>query len=435
MKTTFSEKIIMSDSNNKFSRNVRYVVAAVVVAGVASGIWWITHKQSAAVGGWQGKNGMATAVGVAPVLRQDAPMQIGALGTVNSTYTVTVHSRVDGQLDKVHFNEGELVKQGQLLAELDPRPYQATLTQAEGQLLRDQALLKNAQLDLQRYRQLLAQNSIAKQQVDTQEALEQQYQGTVKNDQGIVDNAKLQLSYSRITAPVSGRVGLRQVDPGNIVHASGVVVITQIDPINVVFSVPETSLTNVLTASRDAKGQLKVEVWDRDNQHKVADGMLLAIDNQLNTATGTVNLKAKFSNEKQTLFPNQFVNVHLQLGVRANVIVVPTAAIQLGKGGSYVYTVNEDSSVSISKIVLGPVSGDNTVVESGLQPGQRVVIDGLDKLRDGAKVKLVDRNAKADATGGDTPRGHKGQKGDGKGAVSASAPSSASAGRPASASN
>ena len=419
----------MSDSNNKFSRGIRYAVTTVVLVGVASGIWWVTHKQSAAAGGWQGKNGMAAAVGVATVVKQDAPLQIAALGTVNSTYTVTVHSRVDGQLDKVHFTEGELVKQGQLLAELDPRPFLASLTQAEGQLLRDQALLKNAQLDLQRYKQLLAQNSIAKQQVDTQEALEQQYQGTVKNDQGVVDNAKLQLSYSRITAPVSGRVGLRQVDPGNIVHASdatGVVVITQTDPINVLFSVPETSLTNVLTASQEAKGQLKVEVWDRDNQHKIADGMLLAIDNQLNTATGTVSLKAKFSNDKQRLFPNQFVNVHLQLGARANAIIVPTAAIQLGKVGSYVYTVNEDTSVSITKIVPGPVSGDNTVVESGLQPGQKVVIDGLDKLRDGAKVKVIDRNAKPDTAGGEGGRGARAHKGDGGGHAPASASASAS---------
>ena len=431
MKTTFSEKIIMSDSNNKFSRGVRYAITTVVVVGVASGIWWITHKQPAA-SGWQGKNGMTVAVGVAPVVRQDAPLQMAALGTVNSTYTVTVHSRVDGQLDKVYFTEGQLVKEGQLLAQLDPRPYQAALTQAEGQLLRDQALLKNAQLDLQRYRQLLTQNSIAKQQVDTQEALEQQYQGTVKNDQGLVDNAKLQLTYSRITAPVTGRVGLRQVDPGNIVHASdanGVVVITQIDPINVLFSVPETSLTNVLSASQDAKGQLKVEVWDRDNLHKIADGMLLAMDNQLNTATGTVNLKAKFSNEKESLFPNQFVNVHLQLGARINVVTVPTAAIQLGKVGSYVYTVNEDSTVSISKIVPGPVSGDNTVVENGLQSGQKVVIDGLDKLRDGAKIKVVDRSAKVDATAGsDTTHGHHSHhKDDASGAASASASASHSA--------
>ena len=426
----------MSDSNNKFSRGMRYAVTAVVVAGVVSGIWWITHKQPAAANGWQGKGGMPVAVGVAPVIRQDAPLQMGALGTVNSTYTVTVHSRVDGQLEKVHFTEGQLVKEGQLLAELDPRPYQAALTQAEGQLLRDQALLKNAQLDLQRYRQLLAQNSIAKQQVDTQEALELQYQGTVKNDQGIVDNAKLQLSYSRITAPVSGRVGLRQVDPGNIVHASdanGVVVITQVDPINVLFSVPETSLTTVLNASQDAKGQLKVEVWDRDNLHKIADGMLLAIDNQLNTATGTVNLKAKFANDKQVLFPNQFVNVHLQLGARANVVTVPTAAIQLGKVGSYVYTVNEDATVSISKIVPGPVSGDNTIVENGLQAGQKVVIDGLDKLRDGAKIKLVDRNVKPDAAGGSdaTHGNHSRHKGDASGASSASAPAVHSASVPA----
>ena len=338
---------------------------------------------------------MPVAVAVALVQKQDVAVELTALGTVTSTSTVTVRSRVDGQLDKVHFTEGQLVKQGQLLAELDPRPYQAALTQMQGQLLRDQALLKNAELDLVRYQQLQKQDSIATQQVDTQKALVQQYEGTVKLDQGLVDNAQLQLSYSRITAPFSGRAGLRQVDPGNIVHASdsnGLVVITQIQPINVVFAVPETSLGQVLQASK-ATDQLKVAAWDRGNSNRLAEGTLMAIDNQLNASTGTVNLKARFANEQQQLFPNQFVNVHLQLGTQAAAVTVPTAAVQLGKVGSYVYAVNADQVVSLTKVTTGAVSGASTIITEGLQPGQRVVVDGLDKLRDGAKVEVIDRTA------------------------------------------
>ncbi|OQS44536.1 MdtA/MuxA family multidrug efflux RND transporter periplasmic adaptor subunit [Chromobacterium haemolyticum] len=365
----------------------------VVALALGGGWWWRQHAAADAAG--QRRAAPPAAVGVTAAQRQNVPLQISALGTVNSTYTVTVRSRVDGQLDKLHFEEGQPVKQGQLLAELDPRPFQAALAQTEGQLLRDQALLQNAQLDLNRYRQLLEQNSIAKQQVDTQQALVRQYQGTVKLDQGAVDNARLQLSYSRVTAPVSGRAGLRQVDPGNIVHASdanGLVVITQTQPINVLFSVPEVSLGPVLRASR-AKPGLAVEAWDRDNRNKLADGKLLAIDNQLNTSTGTVNLKARFANADEALFPNQFVNVRLSLGEQENAVTVPAGAVQLGKAGSYVYTVNADSSVSLSQVSAGARVGDIVVIEQGLKPGQRVVVDGLDKLRDGAKVTVVDRAA------------------------------------------
>ncbi|MFC4490363.1 MdtA/MuxA family multidrug efflux RND transporter periplasmic adaptor subunit [Chromobacterium aquaticum] len=388
----------------------------VVLLALGAGWWWRQH--SAADAAAQKRGAPPTAVGVAAARLQNVPLQLSALGTVSSTYTVTVRSRVDGQLDKLHFEEGQQVKQGQLLAELDPRPFQAALTQAEGQLLRDQALLQNAQLDLARYQQLLQQNSIAKQQVDTQQALVRQYQGTVKLDQGAVDNAKLQLSYSRVSAPVSGRVGLRQVDPGNIVHASdtnGVVVITQTQPINVLFSVPEVSLGSVLQASRANPG-LTVEAWDRDNRNKLADGKLLAIDNQLNTSTGTVNLKARFGNAGETLFPNQFVNVRLSLGERENAVTVPASAVQLGKVGSYVYTVNADSSVSLAKVSAGARVGDIIVIEQGLKPGQRVVVDGLDKLRDGAKVAVVDRaaqNSQAAAGAGNSGR----HKRDGSGAA------------------
>ncbi|MEJ8676105.1 MdtA/MuxA family multidrug efflux RND transporter periplasmic adaptor subunit [Chromobacterium amazonense] len=416
----------MSSPTPVKSRRLPLIIAVIAVLG--GGWWWHQHSQNAMEAAARNKGAAPVAVGVAEVRTMDAPLRLNALGTVNSTYTVTVRSRVDGQLDKVHFSEGQMVKQGQLLAELDSRPYQATLTQAEGQLQRDQALLANARIDLARYQQLSGQNSISKQQVDTQQALVHQYEGTVKVDQGAVAAARLNVDYARITAPVSGRVGLRQVDPGNIVHASdanGLVTITQTQPINVVFAIPEANLASVLQAARDNK-TLKVEAWDRDNKHKLADGTLLALDNQLNTGTGTINIKAKFANEQQALFPNQFVNVNLELGVRKDAIVVPTVAVQLGKVGNYVYTVGDDSTVSLSKVKTGPASGDNTIIEDGLKPGQRVVIDGVDKLRDGAQVKVVDRAAQAREAASAAANAGKGNKKHGAGPQG---------GRPASAAN
>ncbi|MCD5330086.1 MdtA/MuxA family multidrug efflux RND transporter periplasmic adaptor subunit [Chromobacterium piscinae] len=400
------------------AQSKRLPLILILLAALGGGWWWHQHNQSAKEAAARNKGAAPTAVGVADVRTMDAPLQLNALGTVTSTNTVTVRSRVDGQLDKIHFTEGQQVKQGQLLAELDARPYQAALTQAEGQLLRDQALLENARLDLARYKQLASQNSIAKQQVDTQQALVHQYEGTVKVDQGSVAAARINVDYTRVVAPISGRVGLRQVDSGNIVHASdanGLVTITQTQPINAVFAVPETSLASVLQAARDNKA-LKVEAWDRDNRHKLADGKLLALDNQLNTSTGTINIKASFANDQQQLFPNQFVNINLQLGVRKDAVVVPTVAVQLGKVGSYVYTVGGDSTVSIAKVKTGPVSGTDTIIEDGLKPGQRVVIDGVDKLRNGAQVKVIDRAAQAREAASAAVGEAKGQKKHGAGA-------------------
>lgn len=382
----------MTDSKSMPRFLVRFL-QLFFIAVIIAGLWWLLKTYPDKTPGQSRKGGPpAVAVAVSTVQKQDVSVQLSALGTVTAASTVTVRSRVDGQLDKVYFSEGQEILENQLLAELDPRPYQATLTQAQGQLLRDQALLKNAELDLVRYRQLLAQDSIASQQVDTQKALIQQYQGIVKLDQGLVDNAQLQLSYSRITAPTSGRVGLRQVDPGNIVHASdssGLVVITQTQPINLVFAIPESSLDQVLEA-KATQSQLQVEAWNRDRSKKLADGTLLAIDNQLNTGTGTVNMKARFTNEPQVLFPNQFVNVILQLGKQTGAITVPTAAVQLGKEGKYVYAVNGDQTVSLTKVSTGIISGFDTVITGGLQPGQQVVVDGLDKLRDGGKIEVID---------------------------------------------
>ncbi|AOZ49280.1 MdtA/MuxA family multidrug efflux RND transporter periplasmic adaptor subunit [Chromobacterium vaccinii] len=400
------------------AQSKRLPLILILLAALGGGWWWHQHNQSVKEAAARNKGAAPMAVGVADVRTMDAPLQLNALGTVSSTNTVTVRSRVDGQLDKIHFTEGQQVKQGQLLAELDARPYQAALTQAEGQLLRDQALLENARLDLARYKQLAGQNSISKQQVDTQQALVRQYEGTVKVDQGSVAAARINVDYTRVVAPISGRVGLRQVDPGNIVHASdanGLVTITQTQPINAVFAVPETSLASVLQAARADKA-LKVEAWDRDNRHKLADGKLLALDNQLNTSTGTINIKASFANEQQQLFPNQFVNINLQLGVRKDAVVVPTVAVQLGKVGSYVYTVGGDSTVSIAKVRTGPASGSDTIIENGLKPGQRVVIDGVDKLRNGAQVKVIDRAAQAREAASAASGEAKGQKKHGAGA-------------------
>lgn len=378
----------------KSRRLLIIAIAILATLLVIWGIYWVVAKNRGAP-----QRGGAVAVGVSTVTQGDAPLQLNALGTVNSTYTAVVRSRVDGQLMKIHFTEGQLVKEGQLLAELDARPYKAALLQAEGQLMRDSALLQNAKIDLQRYQQLLAQNSIAKQQVDTQAALVKQYQGTVRLDQGAVDNAKLQLAYSRITAPISGRVGLRQVDLGNIVHATdanGIVTITQEQPINIVFAVPEIDLSQVLKA-RATNPNLTVEAWDRDNRNKLSEGAILAIDNQLSTDTGTISLKSKFANKNHELFPNQFVNVRLHLGSQANAITIPTVAVQLGKLGHYVYRVNADQTVSLTKVKIGATSGENTIIEEGLEPGQIVVIDGLDKLRDRSKIRIVDRSAEAAA--------------------------------------
>lgn len=319
----------------------------------------------------------------------DIDVMINALGTVTARNTATVKPRVDGQLVRVSFREGQFVKAGDLLAEIDPRPFQMQLDQMNGQLIRDQALLANAKLDQVRYRGLLAKDSIAKQQVDTQDALVRQYDGVVKADKASVDNARLQLSFARVTAPISGRVGLRLIDNGNMVRsadAGGLVVITQTQPINIIFSIPSDSLPPVLSKMKGDK-RLVVEAWDRDNKNRLALGTLMTIDNQIDITTGTVKLKAEFTNADNTLFSNQFVNIRLRIDTLHGVTLVPTSAPQRGTQGNFVYVADENKTVSIRLVTLGPVSNGMVAIEKGLAPGEGVVIDGVDKLRSGAKIE------------------------------------------------
>ena len=333
------------------------------------------------------------AVAVVVARQGDFPVYLSGLGTVTALRTVTVRSRVDGELVRVAFKEGSVVQEGDLLAEIDPRAFQVKLMQAEGQLFRDQALLKNAQADLARYKTLLEQDSIAAQQTVTQESLVKQHSGTVAIDRGLLADAKLQLSYARITAPITGRLGLSLVDQGNMVKASdanGLAVITQIQPIGVVFTLPEDDLQAVMKQFRSGKG-LTIEAYDRSGKIKLAEGQLLAVDNQIDTSTGTIKLKGQFANEDDALFANQFVNIRMLMDTLRSVTIIPTAAIQRGIIGTFVYVVKADQTVSVRPLTLGPTEGEKVAVLDGLQPDERVVVDGADKLREGMKVKLITR--------------------------------------------
>lgn len=393
------------------------IVAWVVVLGlIGGGGWWFASRpapeQQTRSGRFGGERPPMPVV-TATVEKGDLPIRLNGLGTVTSLATVTVRPQVSGQLTKVAFTEGQMVKEGDFLAEVDPRPFQLAVEQAQAQLTRDQALLKNAQLDLERYRMLVKQDSIAKQQRDTQESLVQQYEGTVKADQVAVDNAKLNLSYSRITAPVTGRVGLRQVDPGNYVTAgatTGIVVITQIQPISVLFTLPEDNVPAIMKRLQ-AGATLPVTAFDRTRARTLSTGTLTTVDNQIDVTTGTVKLRARFDNADQSLFPNQFVNVQLLVDTLSGVPLVPVAAVQRGAPGTFVYIVNrQDSTVSVRPITLGPSDGVKTVVENGLNPGDVVVTEGADKLREGAKVMLPPENGAPPAGQSNTAPSSEAQK-------------------------
>lgn len=379
------------------------IIVIVALAMIGALVWYVGSRPDPAKNqgarnaadrsGRADRSAGAIPVVVAPVRQGTFDVYLFALGTVTPLNTVLVRSRVDGQIMRVAFEEGQMVGAGDLLAEIDPRPFEVQLTLATGQLARNQALLENARIDLGRYRTLLAQDSISRQQVDTQESLLRQYEAAVQSDQGGIANARLQLTHARIVAPISGRVGLRQADPGNIVRATdatGIVVITQLQPIGIVFPIPEDALPRVMKRLR-AGDRIPVEAFDRAQKEKLGSGRLLTVDNQIDTATGTVKLKAEFPNADNALFANQFVNVRMPLETRQNATLLPTAAVQRGAAGTFVYVVKDDLTVVVTPVKLGPVQGETSTVDSGVAAGAKVVIDGADRLRDGTKVELVAR--------------------------------------------
>jgi membrane fusion protein, multidrug efflux system len=365
----------------------RYILLglAVLVAALA---WWLFRPASERPG--RRNIETSTVVRLGAVTRGDMPVTLEALGTVTALSTVTVKTQISGKLVEVGFTEGQSVKKGDFLAQIDPRPYQAALDQAQGQLARDEALLAAAKIDLARYEKLMTQDSIARQQVDTQRALVLQDEAIVRSDKANVENATLNLNYCRIVSPSEGRVGLRLVDPGNYLLAgdpNGIVMITQMQPISVIFTLPQDAIPQFIRKLR-AGETLPVLAFNRNSTTELAAGTLTTIDNQIDVTTGTVRLRATFANKDETLFPNQFVNIKLVIDTLRDATIVPSAAIQIGAPGPFVYIAGPDSTVSVRPIKVGPGSGERVAVLEGLAPGDHVVVDGVDRLRDGAKIRV-----------------------------------------------
>jgi membrane fusion protein, multidrug efflux system len=401
------------------SRRWLWLVVLLALGAVAYYYYWPKSgagQETAAPTGGKGKGrgkGFANpnVIG-ARAQKGNIGVYISGLGAVTPIYTVTVKSRVDGQLMNVMFKEGQLVHQGDLLVEIDPRPYQVALDQAEGQLARDEALLKNSRVDLERYKILLSQQAIPQQQLATQEALVGQYEGTIKTDEANVESAKLNLVYAHITAPITGLIGLRLVDPGNIVHATdtnGLLVITQLDPISVIFTTAEDQLPPVLEKLH-AGQKLVVEAWDREVKNKLAVGYLQTIDNEIDPTTGTLRLRAVFDNKDGKLFPSQFVNARMLVEEKRGITVLPNAAIQRNSLGTYVWLVKPDRTVTLRAVTTGTTEGDQTQVTSGVEPGDVVVMVGVDKLQDGNRVNVqiageTPQNGDGDSNGGGNSKG------------------------------
>ncbi|MCX3078600.1 MdtA/MuxA family multidrug efflux RND transporter periplasmic adaptor subunit [Klebsiella michiganensis] len=389
--------------------------AVLVVAIVAGAAYWFWQGREAANsgaptatgarqqgpgGGRPGRFGAALApVQAATATSEAVPRYLSGLGTVTAANTVTVRSRVDGQLLAIHFTEGQQVKAGDLLAEIDPSQFKVALAQAEGQLAKDRATLANARRDLARYQQLVKTNLVSRQDLDTQQSLVSETQGTIKADEAAVASAQLQLNWSRITAPIDGRVGLKQVDIGNQIASgdtTGIVVLTQTHPIDVVFTLPENQIATVVQAQKAGK-KLVVEAWDRTNKQKISEGSLLSLDNQIDVTTGTIKLKARFTNQDDALFPNQFVNARMLVDTEQNAVVIPTAALQMGNEGHFVWVLNDENKVSKHTVTPGIQDSLKVVINAGLSAGDRVVTDGIDRLTEGAKVEVVEAQDAATA--------------------------------------
>ncbi|OCA53349.1 MdtA/MuxA family multidrug efflux RND transporter periplasmic adaptor subunit [Photorhabdus namnaonensis] len=382
------------NQNNKRRTLIFRATLAVIAIAAAIFFWYQfkTPQQSSASDQPSGlRHPPLPPVQIATAKEQAVPRFLTGLGTIQAANTATVTSRVEGQLIALHFQEGQQIKQGDLLAEIDPRPFQVQLAQAKGQLAKDEAILANARQDLNRYQKLANTHLISQQEMDNQRALVRQHEASLKVDQAAINNAKLQLTYSRITAPISGKVGLKQIDIGNFISSgnnSPIVVITQTDPVDVLFSLPENDINAVLQAQK-ANHDVVVSAWDRNNQQQLAEGKLLSIDNQIDAATGTIKLKARFSNQDSVLFPNQFVNVRIKVDTLENAVVIPNAALQMGNEGNFVWMLGKENKVSKHLVTVKLQDTKRVVISTGLAAGDKVVTDGIDRLTDGAKVDIV----------------------------------------------